>query len=534
MRPPALTPGDRPPRPASASTPGVARALAYLQGLIQDPAWQARGQLPGVRALARLSGFSHFTLWKALRLAAGSGLVLVEPGRRPRLRGDPPGAPPGPPESALRKWERLGLQIERDLLHGTFLPGEALPSLKEMRGKYRVSHATLRKALGGLERSGVWPPASDRGRTRGSGHYVVYLAWGDERGNQYFDEPFDHDYLKALRSACERLNLEPAVAVYGYRGGGPGLRLVMPPGATLTFAALCEMASGFLVRTACPHDVCADLLPLLARHRKPIAVLDEVDSPSLPEWTRRSRLVKAFRPTISESSGELMAAHLLALGHRRLAAISPFRDAVWSRNRMAGMAAALGRADPEASIAEYTLDMPYQQRHAVRENRGFGLLRRSLLRTPGWQAPLPGLAGVVSQLAGEIHLALRRERILEALTPLLEKALKRQDVTAWVAIDDDTALLVMEFLRRRGLHVPDDISLVGFDDTAEGARRDLTSYNFDFERFNHYLLRYLLDPARVGRAEAHGARGPAGRVVARGSVRPRKRPGDGRMGWFLQ
>lgn len=522
---------DRPASPQSASTPGVRRAYEYLQGLVADPAWQARGRLPGVRALAGLSGFSHFTLWKALRLAAEAGLLIVEPGRRPRL----PGAnrnESAPQETALGKWERLRILIERDLLQGIYLHGEPLPSLKEMQGKYQVSYATLRKALRELERAGYWPPAAHRGRARGSGPCVVYLAWGDENGNQYFDEPFDHEYLKALRSACERLNLETAVAVYGYHGRS--LRLVMPPGASRTFSSLCERAVGFLVRTACPRDVCADLLPLLTRHRKPVAVLDEIDSPSLPEWTRRNRLVKSFRPTITEASGELMAGHLMALGHRRLAVISPFGDAVWSRNRVAGLAGSLKRADPAAVVAEYALAMPYQQRHAVRESRAFGLLERTLLRTPGWKAPLPALKGVVKQIAGELHLAVRRERMLEALTPHLEKALKRKDLTAWVAIDDDTALLVMEFLRRRGLRVPDDISLVGFDDTAEGARRDLTSYNFDFERFNHYVLRYLLEPARVDRAEAQGARGPAGRVIARGSVRPQGPKGGGRVARFLK
>jgi hypothetical protein len=185
------------------------------------------------------------------------------------------------------------------------------------------------------------------------------------------------------------------------------------------------------------------------------------------------------------------------------------------------LAATLKRADPEAAAVEYTVEWPYHLRHTVRETRACDLLRRSLLRTPGWKAPLPSLKGTVAQLDLEIHLAVRRERVLEALTPYLEKALKRKDLTAWVAIDDDTALLILEFLRRRGLHVPGDISLVGFDDTAEGARHDLTSYNFDFERFNHYVLRYLLEPARGDKAEANGVRWPEGRVIARGSVRRR-------------
>jgi hypothetical protein len=388
-----------------------------------------------------------------------------------------------------------------------------------MQGKYRVCYATLRKALRDLERAGRWPPAPGAVQGRKSGQYVVYLAWGDEGGNLHFDEPFDHEYLNSLRSAGERLNLETAVVVYTYRGRA--LRLVMPPGAPLSFPALCERAAGFLVRTACPLDVCADLLPQLAAHRRPVAVLDEVDSPSLRDLARRHRLIKGFRPTIGEASGEIMARHLLAMGHRRMVLISPFRDAIWSRNRLAGLSAVLRRADPEAVVSECTLALPYLQRHAVREKRAFVLLRRSLLRAPGWKAPLPSLTGLLARLEPEIHLAARRERILEALTPQLEKALRRKESTAWVAADDDTALIVMDFLRRRGARIPRDLSLVGFDDTAEGARRDLTSYNFDFERFNHYVLMYLLEPGRAIEAEARGAAAPEGRVVARGSVRRR-------------
>jgi DNA-binding LacI/PurR family transcriptional regulator len=124
-------------------------------------------------------------------------------------------------------------------------------------------------------------------------------------------------------------------------------------------------------------------------------------------------------------------------------------------------------------------------------------------------------------LETEIHLAARRERLLEALEPHLEAALKRKDLTAWVAVDDDTALLVLDFLGRRGLEVPRDISLVGFDDTPEGARRDLTSYNFEFERLNHYVVRFLLEPTRTDRVEAKGMQRPEGRVIMRGSVRRR-------------
>jgi hypothetical protein len=503
----------------SPSARTVARAYQYLKALAADPGWRTRGELPGVRTLARLSGFSHFTMWKALRRAAEAKLLIVEPGRRPRLPGAARPASPAPQAAGLPKWERLRLEIERDLLRGIYRQGEAVPSLKEMQGRYRVCYSTLRKALRALEKAECWPPHSGPEQAPRARQNVVYLCWGDESGNQNFGQPFDHEYLTALRSAGEHLNLDLAVVVYVYMG--KGLRLVAPPGASATVPKLCERTVGFLVRTTCPRDVCPDILPLLERHGKPIAVLDEAGSPSLPDFARRNRLLKVFRPTISEASGESMARHLVAMGHRHVAAISPYRDAIWSRNRLAGLADTFRRTDPDAVPVEYTVSMPNERRDQRLESRALGLLRRSLHRTPEWKTPLPALKGIVARLRSELHQAARRERILEALEPCLESALKRKDLTAWVAIDDETAMLVLDFLGRRGLQVPRDVSLVGFDDTAEGARRDLTSYNFDFERINHYILRFLLDPSRTERAESDGLQRPEGRVVKRGSVRRR-------------
>ena len=91
------------------SVRSVARAFEYLKSLAADPAWRARGELPGVRTLAQMSGFSHFTLWKALRRAAESKLLIVEPGRRPRIKGSPRPPVSASREAGTRKWERLRL-----------------------------------------------------------------------------------------------------------------------------------------------------------------------------------------------------------------------------------------------------------------------------------------------------------------------------------------------------------------------------------------------------------------------------------------
>jgi hypothetical protein len=302
------------------------------------------------------------------------------------------------------------------------------------------------------------------------------------------------------------------LVVYTYRGGK--LHIIPTRGRERDFPSLCNRAMGFLLRTACPQDVGRDLIPRLAGHGQPVAVLDELGRPSLAELEKTHRQVKVFRHTISEASGELMALHLLAQGHRRLALISPFHGASWSQNRFAGLTRALTRVSPEAAAVPFVLDIPYHLPHQMGRDEDEPRLRAALekIRLPA------GLEGALSRLEPEIRLALRREKILVALTPLLARALQQKDLTAWVAVDDDTAMLILDFLHRRNRSVPEDVSLVGFDNTAEGARSSLTSYDFDFDRFNQYVLRYLLDPERVFRAEKHGASPPPGRIVARGSV----------------
>ena len=465
--------------------------------------------------MARLSGFSHFTLWKALRRAADQGLLIVKPGRRPRFKDAPEKL--ADPWAGLRKWERLQREIERDLLRGEWDGDSSSLSMKVLGGKYRVSFRTLAKALHALESAGKWPPNTRRKReTQGNGsgrNLVIYLAWGDEKGDQYFENPFDHAYLESLRSGCARLNLEPVLVVYTYQSGK--LHLIPTRGREQDFPSLCKRAMGFLLRTACPHDVGRDLIPLLAGYGPPIAVLDELGHSSLTGLEKPHSPIKVFRHTISEVSGELMALHLLAQGHRRVALISPFHGAAWSKNRLSGVARALTRSASDAIAASFTLDLPYHLPHQIGKDNPAAVLRKSL-----GKIVLPaGLSGALTRFEPELRLAIRRESILEALNPLLKQALQHKELTAWVAVDDDTAMLILDFLRHHHRVVPADVSLVGFDNTGEGARSGLTSYDFDFERFNYYVLRYLLEPERVLKSERQGASPPPGRIVMRGSVR---------------
>lgn len=110
-----------------------------------------------------------------------------------------------------------------------------------------------------------------------------------------------------------------------------------------------------------------------------------------------------------------MTRHLLDLGHRRIGFIRGNPNQTSSTERFRGFAAALD----EAGLA--VEDMPVEQ--------GYFTFRSGILAA---------------------------ERLLEAPNP----------PTAIFASNDDMAAAAVGVAHRRGLHVPQDVSIVGFDDTS--------------------------------------------------------------------
>lgn len=101
---------------------------------------------------------------------------------------------------------------------------------------------------------------------------------------------------------------------------------------------------------------------------------------------------------------------------------------------------------------------------------------------------------------------------------------RRTDVTAVFASNDQMALGLLHALHEAGRRVPDDISVVGYDDIPEAAHflPPLTTVRTDFAEIGTRLLRLLLD--RIdGRAEADtGGESmiPVELVVRRSTGRP--------------
>ena len=507
-----------------------------IKALIADPAWKSRGYLPGLRDMARLTGCSHYTMWKAVKVLEGQGLLEVRPGRRIRIPRDGDEEERSPAETdpsqagVQYKWERLRRQIEMDILSGTFRPGENLPTLKELGARYGASFLTLKKALRALEGGvilhggpGAYSVASLRPPPRST---LVYLAWGDENGQLKFGTPFDHEILGALGNECARagIRLEKLLYVPGGDKSPQGDRLTFWHGrkSSTTLPDWCREAFGFLVRTVCSRDVVPELVPRVAALGKPVAVLDEMGSPHFPKLHGRYPNLAVFRHTISGTPARQMGAHLAGLGHREVAFISPFHDTVWSQNRLSSLQECYRGLGPGYKVHPYTRDdIGYQLPFEEDDSSAVDALYQSVEKArKSWREGFPPLTGIMEKLRPHMRSVVYREWVLEQMIPTLELALKRKETTAWVCADDDTALLALEFLRRKGLRPPRDLTLAGFDDTGEGARVDLTSYNFDFPKFFHGVVLRLLDPPTLTLARSRQPIEIEGRIVDRGSSGP--------------
>jgi DNA-binding LacI/PurR family transcriptional regulator len=248
------------------------------------------------------------------------------------------------------------------------------------------------------------------------------------------------------------------------------------------------------------------LLRVLARYGVPTAVIDESPWPRASAAAGRSP-VAWIGAVNSREAGEKVGTHLLALGHRRVAYICPFADRDWSPPRLDGLRsvyAAAGLADAVSAYLDSAPELVAVARRTadpiVREALLPALKQLALLDDTPWPSPRirdafwerasQQLSGAAGWAASETLPATR------ALLPLAFRALRDAGHTAWVASNTTGGLLLLDLLESVGTRVPQDLSLVSFDDTFTATSRRLTAYDFDIEATANAAVNHVLNPGR--------------------------------------
>ncbi|MBD3241409.1 MAG: GntR family transcriptional regulator, partial [Chitinivibrionales bacterium] len=468
--------------------PAVSKAIAFLRD--RAASHQAR-RLPSVRVLSREAGVSHVSMLKAAHALAAEGVLEIVKGQGLSITG----ATDAPPPRTGPKWHQLASQVERDILLGVFEPGRPLPQLKQLTVRYGVDYRTLRKALEKLVRDGTLgvyggtyhlsrlTTARESAAGSRGGHSsratVLLLTHGTGAGEQSRTQ--DPRYGQFL-SVLERESILSDFRLKLVRAGEGVEWLARHPrapviGHLVSFSSVLQFSEQY-------ERLLSYGLPLAAALTG--GTVPPVHSPN-------RRLFKVFYTASTETAGADVARYLLSHGHRRVAYISPYHKAEWSQARLRALRRVFTTAGFDRAVSAFV-------KSEFQNNDEYLGVAESHPRPgepsfPDIERHMPALLTASAESVRRRYRELFRDReILSYYIPLFESALADQSITAWVCGIDYIALFAPDFLRSRSVAVPEDISLLGFDDLQGARERGLSTYRFDMQTMARNMVTHVLNP----------------------------------------
>jgi DNA-binding LacI/PurR family transcriptional regulator/DNA-binding transcriptional regulator YhcF (GntR family) len=482
------------------SKPAQDKATAFVRQLLTARGEDRGGSMPSIRRLAANAGVSYVSMWKAVGQLRQQGLVRVNhrTGIGP-LAILPPRVVMGaavPRASAPRqKWAQVSARLEHDILTGRFLPGARFPSVKELTRQYGACHDTIRKALERLvserwlavERRGYRVPLLHEANRAGT---VVVVASGDRSGAPALFTNRSQDHYRLLEGECARSGVSLSVVTCN----SAGELLHVPREAELIRGGVEGPVPvlGYMFWTVgvASEPVLSALVSRCVRSGKPVAVLDETGG-NVPVSAAQSSL-RRFCCAGSERCGYLAGRYLLGRGHRNVAYISPLHALEWSVNRLRGLARAFDEAGFGGQVTAFTVDGTFAPQRSL--PRGLESAAEALVggTSPSDESGRALLLRALRVAWPQVEVTMNHLVLGQVLEGLLDSALACRGPTAWVAANDGIALDTIAYLHRNGRQVPEDLSVIGFDDTLEAFQHGLTSFNFNAPALMHAMLGYLL------------------------------------------
>jgi hypothetical protein len=455
-------------------------------------------RLPGLRELSSEAKVAYGTMAKTVARLARSGAITARRKAGLILHSRPTferrSAPPL--VAAQPRWQETRTRLYKDLLDGVH-PADGVLLAKELKRRYGVCHATVSAALGDLGRRGVLV-RKGRGYVRpqrwSAGSSIALICWGDPEDGVAFPSTRTRWHLRALEAECSRVGVDLLVWPMGLDGSIWALRDGRDPLGDRDPLRPCL---GFIVWSMpVPYASLARTYARLGRTGRPVAILDEAER-SVREQLGAQRRTRVFSMAVSTLGGRAVGKYLLELGHRRIAYISitSTRTDIASDNRFVGLAQAIN----DAGFSDRA------SAHALEDRSDTGALERqaealrgevtSAITTRLARTAHSSLATTFSRmLTLDITSALRWEALSSDLERMLCQVARDTSVTAWVCYNDQLALQCVDYLRTHGVRVPEDVSVIGFDDSFEASLNGLSSYSFGGAAYMKAMVGFLLDP----------------------------------------
>jgi DNA-binding LacI/PurR family transcriptional regulator/DNA-binding GntR family transcriptional regulator len=514
----------------------IESAYSFIEKQISAGIWNSLPHLPSLESLARMAGVSRNTMWKALRIAKKSNLLSSERGGFITL-GSNIKKKPMPEGSPVSTRDRHQVFIdkkeifERDILDGVYAQQDALPGSKQLQSTYGVSAATLRKMARSLVADRLLTPYKRSFRVASPAPHrriksrVILISEGIRTAKTVVH----NQRLQDLINTMEYLG-----ALHGISTDFVDLDILEPDVSMRMQAAIGERESirGIIFNVpATPSQTVRDRIReftgMLAQFNCPVAVFDSTGEFHLPPGTGK-RPLQLFRMA-AVSAGRDMGRYLVNLGHRSAAYITLLHRHDWSTQRFAGLAKVFRMMGPGSKVTPFTIDTieGHFDRAFWLGDMGKDVIEKVFARTTPFELTgylaeidrsrknvmlvddtrikqLKTNVAVLGELAGrnldpDIFAALRDAVIDEAafkgndyiLEPLFEKACAEKNITAWIHGNSGEAHAALRFLKSKNIRVPQDISVVGFDNTATSFENRLTTYDFNMSKAMHRMFRFV-------------------------------------------
>lgn len=462
--------------------------------LLRDVRRSGTDRLPATVDLAKRLGCSVRAARSLVARARLKGLVMSSRGRGIRLVSR---ADTSVRRCDQRRWQQVRDSLLSDVTQGLVRPGAYLPSVKELRVRFGCGREAVARALSALCASGVVGRSGRRYRVsflrrpRTSGA-IVHIGRGLDLGVPVSLFERSRECLRMYDTEASERNVQlmplavsvQALADMSARRFRTELVTLCGDRPVLGVSVWGVTMSDALVARIVEHLTPEDI---------PVALFD--DTPRAVRYRHGpvgEALFRRVSVSDTEFPGESAAAFLAAKGHRRVGWVTPEPSSAWSVVRLSGLVGGM-RSHHGASVVDASAQvLPFGPDHELDR-------RQAMVNAVGTDAA-PAARG--QQLLLENALSARRTFVqmrehTRRLRPAFEWLLQSHpDLTVWVCANDSVAVLAHDFLAERGLSVPRDISLIGFDDSADSFYRGLSSYNFNSRGVALALLTHLLDRNR--------------------------------------
>ena len=334
-------------------------------------------------------------------------------------------------QSSVTIYQQLATIIRKQVLYGDIKPGEKLPSEYELVNQYGISRSSVRQALEILAAEGLVE------RVHGKGNFVCSWRSSNPQGGVIgLLVPYERlslfpNIIAGMESAAKARDFTLSVAYMGQTEAEEQetVRLLRE-----------KQTAGFVIY---PHNHCVydEMIWKMVEEGFPVVLIDRYFTELHSSYVGVDNISAVYH----------LVEYLAGLGHRQIGFVTP-RDAFTT------------------SIRERFIGFRDALRH------------QGIPFDPAWHVQSP------SHLYSPIHPEHGEETEIRFFRDYLHQG---NFPGALIAVNDYTAYLIYNAARAEGLKVPQDLTLVGFD-------------NDEFARFNEVPLTTVEQPYReIGSRAAH-------------------------------